>query len=75
MSSNCIVLGFLSKERGTRVQTKVLSIPARTGRDNNNKTAVITTAQPNSANFVHNNKCLSFKNILKLVYNNDQQYI
>lgn len=26
------------------------NIPARTGNDNNNKTAVITTAQPNNAN-------------------------
>lgn len=26
--------------------------PAKIGRDNNNKTAVITTAQPNSANFI-----------------------
>ena len=25
------------------------SLPAKTGRDNNNKTAVITTAQPNNA--------------------------
>lgn len=26
--------------------------PANTGKDNNNNTAVITTAQPNKANFV-----------------------
>lgn len=26
------------------------NLPARTGNDNNNKTAVITTAQPNNAN-------------------------
>jgi len=37
-------------------------LPAKTGRDNNNKTAVITTAQPNSANFApQNNKHLSNK--------------
>jgi hypothetical protein len=28
----------------------IVIAPARIGRDNNNKTAVITTAQPNSAN-------------------------
>jgi hypothetical protein len=33
--------------------TKAKGSPAKTGRDNNNKTAVITTAQPNNANFVH----------------------
>ena len=27
--------------------------PASTGKDNNNNTAVITTAHPNKANFVH----------------------
>lgn len=36
------------------------SLPAKTGKDNNNNTAVITTAHPNKASFVpQNNKRLS----------------
>ena len=35
-----------------RSVNNIVIAPAKTGRDNNNKTAVITTAQPNSANFV-----------------------
>jgi hypothetical protein len=29
-----------------------INLPAKTGKDNNNNTAVITTAQPNKASFV-----------------------
>lgn len=33
-------------------------LPAKTGNDSNNNTAVITTAHPNNANFIlHKNKC------------------
>jgi hypothetical protein len=32
----------------------ILSLPAKTGNDNNNNTAVTTTAHPNNANFDHN---------------------
>ena len=39
-------------------------VPASTGKDNNNNTAVITTAQPNKANFVHKN---DVKTLLKLL--------
>lgn len=44
-------------------------VPASTGRDSNSNTAVITTAQPNNANFVHKkNKHLSHKTLLRLKY-------
>jgi hypothetical protein len=46
------------------------------GSDNNNKTAVISTAQPNKANFVHKkNKGLSHKTLLRLVYYGAQPLI
>lgn len=59
-----------------RAGTINIGLPANTGRDNNNKTAVITTAQPNSANFVHKkNKRLSNKTLLRLVYYDNQPLV
>jgi len=45
-------------------------LPASTGRDNNNKTAVITTAQPNKANFALQKKISVYQirfNIIKII--------
>ena len=51
--SKVIVFGCLRKERGIGVvmYNKKPYIPAKTGNDNNNKTAVITTAHPNKVIF------------------------
>jgi len=42
---------------------------AKTGRDNNNKTAVITTAQPNSANWCNLIPGLLMFNIVVMTLN------
>lgn len=51
--SKVTVLGFLFKERGIGLELLKykLNQPAKTGNDNNNKIAVITTAQANKINF------------------------
>lgn len=57
------------KRVGISIEDKHVTAPAKTGRDSNSNTAVITTAQPNNANFVHKkNKHLSHKTLLRLKY-------
>jgi hypothetical protein len=58
-----------SSQQFTRFKAGTISInlPAKTGNDNNNNTAVITTAHPNKASFApQKNKRLSNKTLLIL---------
>lgn len=49
--------------------TIYINLPAKTGKDNNNNTAVITTAHPNKASFApQKNKRLSNKTLLILYW-------
>jgi len=52
--TDCAKSIFHSSQHIARFRAGTISeTPAKTGSDNNNKTAVISTAQPNKANFVH----------------------
>jgi hypothetical protein len=72
--ADCVIISYNDSQHIAKFRAgAICGSPAKTGSDNNNKTAVISTAQPNKANFVHKkNKGLSHKTLLRLVYYGDQ---
>ena len=52
LPADCDILLYNGSQLIAKFNAGRISLPASTGRDNNNNTAVITTAHPNKANFI-----------------------
>ena len=61
LPADCDILLYNGSQLIAKFNAGRISLPASTGRDNNNNTAVITTAHPNKANFIFINKIPIFK--------------
>ena len=50
LPSDCDIFSYNGSQKIAKFKAGRFSLPAKTGKDNNNNTAVITTAHPNKAN-------------------------
>lgn len=50
LPADCDIFSYNGFQNTAKFNAGTKSLPANTGKDNNNKTAVITTAHPNKAN-------------------------
>jgi hypothetical protein len=50
LPSDCEIFSYNGSQNTAKFKAGRFSLPAKTGKDNNNNTAVITTAHPNKAN-------------------------
>jgi hypothetical protein len=50
LPADCVILLYNGSQNTAKFRAGRISLPAKTGNDNNNKTAVITTAQANKIN-------------------------
>lgn len=50
LPADCAIFSYNGSQNTAKFNAGTISLPAKTGRDNNSKTAVITTAHPNKAN-------------------------
>jgi len=50
LPTDCDIFSYNGSQNTAKFKAGRFSLPAKTGKDNNNNTAVITTAHPNKAN-------------------------
>ena len=53
LPADCEIFSYNGSQKTAKFRAGRISLPAKTGKDSNSNTAVITTAHPNKANFVH----------------------
>ena len=60
LPADCDIFSYNDSQKTAKFRAGRINLPANTGKDSNNNTAVITTAHPNKANFILRARALKF---------------